>query len=60
MEALEFCLRSLRWEELRGVLESQREGNPDFRYRDLAKQVLEVYGDDWPSGEIYETYRTSE
>lgn len=57
VETLEFCLRSLRWEELRRVLVAQRETNPDFRYRNLAGQVLEVYTHAWPAGEIYATYR---
>lgn len=57
VEALEFSLRSLRWDELRHVLEAQRKENPDFRCRALAGQVLEVYAEAWPGGDIYRTYR---
>lgn len=57
VEILEFCLRDLRWTELRAVLERESLVNADFRSRDMATSVLEVFADDWPGGEIYETYR---
>lgn len=57
VQALEFTMRRLRWPEVREALESHRLRGADFRTRTLASQVLEVYQDDWPVGEIYESYR---
>lgn len=60
VEALEFTMRRLRWPEVREALESHRAQGADFRTCNLATQVLEVYQDDWPAGEIYEAYRRSD
>lgn len=60
VEALEFTMRRLRWPEVRKALEDHRAHGADFRTRDLAAQVLEVYQDDWPAGEIYEAYRRAD
>ncbi|MGQ0632686.1 MAG: hypothetical protein ACT4P1_16845 [Sporichthyaceae bacterium] len=57
VEVLEFCLRRVRSEELRRALTETAGSAADFRHRDLARQVLEVYESDWPGGEIYRTYR---
>ena len=58
VEALEFTMRSLKWEGVRSVLLAQRDGAEDFRHKDQARRVLEAYEPDWPGGEIYSTYRT--
>jgi hypothetical protein len=57
VEVLEFSLRALQWPELRDVLEHHAATGLDFRTRDMAKHVLEVYADEWPTGEIYRVYR---
>jgi putative protein kinase ArgK-like GTPase of G3E family len=57
VEVLEFTMRSLRWDEVRRALEGTVSDAPDFRVRDLARQALEVYGTEWPGGEIYRHYR---
>jgi len=56
-EALEFCLRDLQWRELHDVLTRQASEAADFRIRDRAKRVLEVYEENWPAGDIYRAYR---
>ncbi|WP_317695409.1 cytochrome P450 [Aeromicrobium sp. REDSEA-S32_B7] len=57
VEILEYVLRDARWPELETLLREVRSGAEDFRHRDLARQVLEVYDEDWPAGEIYRRYR---
>ena len=57
VEILEYVLRDARWPELETLLQEVRNGAEDFRHRDLARQVLEVYDEDWPGGEIYRRYR---
>ncbi len=59
VESLEFTMRRLRWPEVREALLAHHQRGLDFRTRDLAAQVLDAYEDDWPTGEIYETYRRS-
>lgn len=56
-EVLEFTMHRLRWPEVRDALEDHRAHASDFRTRDLAVQVLQAFEDDWPEGDIYETYR---
>ena len=58
IETLEFCLRRLQWPELKSVLEEHVRSGSDFRTRDAASAVLEVFEPEWPNGEIYRTYRT--
>lgn len=58
-ELLEFTMRTLRWPEVQEALMTQVDSDADFRTRNLARQVLEVYNLEWPAGEIYRTYRTS-
>ena len=58
-EVLEFAMRELRWLEVRDALEAHVGSDSDFRTRDMAASVLQVYEDDWPGGEIYRTYRSS-
>lgn len=60
VEILEFFLRTLQWTEVKDVLESQRESNPDSQRRVLAGQALEVYAAECPSGDIYETSRSDD
>jgi hypothetical protein len=60
VEALEFTMHELRWPEIQESLEDHRMGGADFRTRDLAAQVLQAFDDDWPEGDIYQTYRLSE
>jgi hypothetical protein len=57
VEVLEFSMRSLQWPEVHEALLAHVAQGDDFRTRDLARQVLEVYKPDWPAGEIYRTYR---
>jgi hypothetical protein len=57
VEILEYVLRDARWPELETLLRDVRSGAEDFRHRDLARWVLEVYAEDWPGGEIYRRYR---
>jgi hypothetical protein len=59
-EALEFTMHRLRWPEVRLVLVDHVAHGSDFRTRDLAAQVLEAFEDEWPNGEIYETYRRTD
>lgn len=56
VEALEFPMRTLQWESIRLAMVRTADGAADFRDRDLARRVLEVYEDVWPGGDIYETY----
>lgn len=56
-EVLEFTMRELQWSEVKAALERHVASESDFRTRDLAANVLQVYEDHWPGGEIYRTYR---
>lgn len=56
-ELLEFTMRELQWPAVRDALTSQLTSDVDFRFKDEARRVLEVYEADWPRGEIYRTYR---
>ncbi|MEM7323793.1 MAG: hypothetical protein AAF531_11965 [Actinomycetota bacterium] len=56
VEALEFTMRELRWPEVHEFLVEQRTESADFRHRDLAASVLEVFEPEWPGGVIYRTY----
>lgn len=58
IETLEFTMRELRWEAVRAALEAQLQSEADFRFKDQARQVLQVFEADWPGGEIYATYRS--
>ncbi|HET7689773.1 MAG TPA: hypothetical protein VFK41_05325, partial [Nocardioidaceae bacterium] len=58
-ELLEFTMRTLQWPEVQEALQTHTESDADFRTRDLASSVLEVYGPEWPNGEIYRTYRAA-
>lgn len=55
-EVLEFTMRDLRWHEVRLALEEHVQSGSDFRTRDMASSVLEVYEDEWSGGEIYLSY----
>ncbi len=57
VEILESTMRALRWDEVREALSDQVAGDVGFRLKDLARPALEVYEDEWPSGEIYRRYR---
>jgi len=58
-EVLEFTMRELQWPEVKAALERHVASESDFRTREMAASVLQVYEDDWPGGEIYWTYRGS-
>lgn len=58
-EVLEFCMRSLRWPEVREALSAQVEGGADSRMRESAASVLRAYEESWPDGDIYRTYRSN-
>ena len=57
VELLEFLMHRLRWfavlERLLGIVT----GEPDMREAASARRVIESYAADWPTGEIYDTYR---
>lgn len=57
VEILEFTMRSLRWETVRAALLTEINTDADFRAKDQARRVLEVYEPEWESGEIYASYR---
>ena len=57
-EVIEFTMRDLQWPEVRHALEAHVSSDADFRTRDMASSVLEVYEERWPAGEIYRTYRS--
>lgn len=57
VEILEFCMRELRWPEVYDAMAALDSPSHDWRVRRAAQRVLEVYEEDWPGGEIYETYR---
>lgn len=57
VEILEFCMRELRWPEVREAMMAMDSSALDWRVRRAAQRVLEVYDEEWPGGEIYDTYR---
>lgn len=57
VEILEFCMRELRWPEIREAMLAMDSPSRDWRVRRAAQRVLEVYDDEWPGGDIYDTYR---
>lgn len=58
-EVLEFTMRDLRWSEVKAALEAHVASDANFRTRDMAVAVLQVFEEDWPGGQIYRTYRQS-
>ncbi len=50
-------MRELRWPEVREAMVALDSPAQDWRARRAAQRVLEVYADEWPGGEIYDTYR---
>jgi hypothetical protein len=57
VEILEFCMRKLRWPEVREALQELKSCTTDWRVRRAAERVLEAYEDDWTGGDLYDTYR---
>ncbi|MEP7762542.1 hypothetical protein [Sanguibacter sp. 25GB23B1] len=57
VEILEFCMRELRWPEIREAMVAMDSPAHDWRVQRAAQRVLEVYDDEWPGGDIYDTYR---
>jgi len=57
VEILEFCMREVRWPEVREAMLAIDVPASDWRVRRAAQRVLEVYRDEWPGGDIYDTYR---
>jgi hypothetical protein len=60
LEALEFTMRTLQWDAVRQALENQLNSDADFRLKDQARHVLEVFEREWPGGEVYATYRSDD
>ena len=56
-EVLEFTMRDLQWPEVKGALQAHVASGSDFRTRDMAASVLQVFEAEWPGAEIYRTYR---
>jgi hypothetical protein len=58
VEILEFTMRELRWPAVKDALVRSVGESGDFRIRDQASRVLEVFEEDWSGGEIYRRYRS--
>ncbi len=50
-------MRELRWPEIQEAMVALDSPTQDWRVQRAAQRVLEVYADEWPGGDIYETYR---
>ncbi len=57
IEALEFTMRTLRWESVRAGLERIESSAENFRTRDAARHALRAYDEEWPEGRAYRTYK---
>jgi hypothetical protein len=59
-EAVEFCMRTLRWPGVRRAAADLLARTQDWRVKTAASHILEVYEDDWPDADLYELYRTKQ
>ncbi len=55
-EIIEYCMRELRWQEVHDYLAGIASVTSDINWRAVAKRLLDVYYDPWPSGVIYSRY----
>jgi hypothetical protein len=53
---LEFCMRELRWPEVREALEKKIEQERDPSRRLALRNLLEVYEPEWPDADLFEYY----
>jgi hypothetical protein len=53
---IEYCMRELRWEEVRSHLAGIAAVTPEINCRFIANRILAAYEDPWPNGKIYARY----
>jgi hypothetical protein len=56
IEVLEFCMRELRWEEVRETVMQEMKSNSDIRVLDALERVLAVFEDEWADSDLYAYY----
>lgn len=55
-EILIFCMRELRWDTVKNMLENRIQNTNDHRIISVMNQVLEVYNDEWNDSDLYHYY----
>ena len=53
---IEYCMRELRWEEVRSHLAGIATVTPEINCRAIANRILAAFEEYWPSGRIYARY----
>jgi len=58
VEIFQFCMRELRWLEIKRAVEEQMWQNAgNLRFLDAMQQILDVYSEEWLDADIYGYYR---
>lgn len=57
LEIIIFCMRELRWPEIKDAVLSKMKGTNDPRILAGLDSVLAVYEDEWEDSDLYEYYR---
>ncbi len=55
-EILIFCMRELRWPEVRVEVEKRLEKSEDPRVHSVLNEILDVYEDEWDDADMYSYY----
>jgi hypothetical protein len=55
-EIVVFCMRELRWPEIREAAAKICDENDDFRTKTIMADILAVYREDWDGGDFYPYY----
>jgi len=56
IEILEFCMRELKWDEIKLSVLQEMSNSSDLRVRDALSRVLAVYEKEWEDSDLYKYY----
>lgn len=59
-EAIQFCMRELRWVEVEKAAKELRANTDDFRIKRIMNHILSVYEENWEDGKMYRYYAQQE
>lgn len=55
-EAIQFCMRELKWKEVKQGVVNRLEASDDLRVHSVMNKLLEVYGDEWEDEDLYQYF----
>ena len=55
-EAIQFCMRELKWEVVRNAVLDRRNSTDDPRIISVMNDILAVYEDEWEDADLYKYY----